>query len=342
DQDGTGSGNLVGSGTLDEILAKLKEMPLWQMIVGVISIILTIIFLSKTASYDSKRRKYNKKADKLDSSMYAGAYLGIAMSIWTAIACVLIGLAVVSFVMMLIAKNRCNKAEENYEDCFSEYEEKKRQEEKENLRMMFMGMGNNNGGMAQGMPQGGYVVQQGLGVDDMRGLISETVTALLPGVQQMLPQQVSSNDELVQKLLEKTTKNEEAMQKLIKKVSEQQTVAGEREVSASVSDEVFEKLANTLKTSLGAAQPVERDDETIKQLLKNQEALMEKILELSAVQPQVVEKVVEKVVEVPVEVEKIVEKEVVKEVPVEVEKIVEKEVVKEVPVEKIVEVPVEK
>ncbi|MDE7349293.1 MAG: hypothetical protein K2N53_06485, partial [Clostridia bacterium] len=79
-----------GSGTLDEILAKLKEIPLWQIIAGVISIILTIIFLSKTASYDSKRRKYNKKADKLDTSMYAGAYLGIAMSIWTAIACVLI------------------------------------------------------------------------------------------------------------------------------------------------------------------------------------------------------------------------------------------------------------
>ncbi|MDE6870109.1 MAG: hypothetical protein K2J75_05215, partial [Clostridia bacterium] len=232
-----------------------------------------------------------------------------------------------------------------------------------------MGMGN-NGGMAQGMPQGGYVVQQGLGIEDMRGLISETVSALLPGMQQMLPQQASgANDEIVQKLIEqneklveKTTKNEEAMQKLIKKVSEQQPAIVEREVAASVSDEVFNKLANTLQSSaninesaleklLDKLQPVERDDETIKQLLKNQELLMAKILELSNnsnFQPQVVEKViekevpvekiVEKVVEVPVEVEKIVEK----EVPVEVEKIVEKEVVKEVPVEKIVEVPVEK
>ncbi len=66
-----------------------------------ISIILTIIFLSKTASYDSKRKKFKKKADKLDTSMYAAGFLGVAMSIWTAIACVLIGLAVVSFVMML-------------------------------------------------------------------------------------------------------------------------------------------------------------------------------------------------------------------------------------------------
>ncbi|MDE6361660.1 MAG: hypothetical protein K2L53_01645, partial [Clostridia bacterium] len=34
---GVGSGDQIGSGTLDEILAKLKEMPLWQIIAGVIS-----------------------------------------------------------------------------------------------------------------------------------------------------------------------------------------------------------------------------------------------------------------------------------------------------------------
>ncbi|MDE6372192.1 MAG: hypothetical protein K2L61_01465, partial [Clostridia bacterium] len=170
DSNNGGSGNVIGGvdsgndpsgnnpggvgGTLDEILAKLKEIPLWQMIVGIISIILTIIFLSKTASYDSKRRKYNKKADKLDSSMYAGAYLGLAMSIWTAIACVLVGLAVVSFVMMLIAKSRCNKAEENYEDCLQEYnrnqkdiDERKRDE---NMRMMLMGLMGGNGNIGQG------------------------------------------------------------------------------------------------------------------------------------------------------------------------------------------------
>ncbi|MDE6870013.1 MAG: hypothetical protein K2J75_04725, partial [Clostridia bacterium] len=116
--DPSGNNPSGDGGTLDEILEKLKEIPLWQIITGVISIILTIIFLSKTASYDSKRRKYNKKADKLDTSMYAGAFLGVAMTIWTAIACVLMGLAVVSFVMMLIAKSRCNKAEDNYEEMF--------------------------------------------------------------------------------------------------------------------------------------------------------------------------------------------------------------------------------
>ncbi|MDE6604945.1 MAG: hypothetical protein K2K85_02860, partial [Clostridia bacterium] len=209
------------------------------------------------------------------------------------------GLAVISFVMMLIAKSRCNKAEENYEEMFEEYQQKK----EENMRMMLMGMGN-NGGMAQGMPQGGYVVQQGLGIDDMRGLISETVTALLPGVQQLLPQQASTNDEVIKSLVEEEKAIREVMQKLADQPTER-----------IVEKEVVATNAN---------------DETIKQMLQNQEKLMEKILELSANQPQA--QIIEK--EVPVEVEKIVEKEVVKEVPVE--KIVE------VPVEKVVEKVIEK
>ncbi|MDE6474952.1 MAG: hypothetical protein K2L70_07630, partial [Clostridia bacterium] len=376
-----GSGNNPG-GSFGDILEKLKDIPLWQLIASVISIILTIIFLSKTASYDSKRKKFKKKADKLDTSMYAGgAFLGVAMSIWTAIACVLIGLAVVSLVMMLIAKSRCNKAEENYEDCLAEHEEKKKQEEKEearqrdeNMRMMFMGMMGGNsggsGGMAQGMPQGGYMGGGfGIGADDIRGIISDTVTALLPGMQQLLPQQASTNDELVQKLIdqneklmEKSQKNEDKMRDLIKKMSEQpaERIVEKEVVASTVNDEAIQRLMERS----------ERNDERIT-------ALIEKMLELSVSpkgEPQVVEKViekevpvekivekvvevpveVEKIVEVPVEVEKVVEKEVKVEVPVEVEKIVEKEVKvevpvevekiveKEVPVEKIVEVPVEK
>ncbi|MDE6605399.1 MAG: hypothetical protein K2K85_05170, partial [Clostridia bacterium] len=242
---------------------------------------------------------------------------------------------------MIIEKMLNDRAQEALEDAKDEYErnkadveDRKREEEArkrdENMQMMFMSMmgGNAGGNMGQGMPQGGYAyAQPGISVEEMRGLISETVTAMLPGMQQMLPQQASTNDELVQKLLEKTEKNEETMQKLMKKIAEQ---SSEKVIAKEVA------VANA-------------NDETIKQMLHNQELLMQKILELSAsAQTQViekevpVEKIVEKVVEVPVEVEKIVEKEVKVEVPVEVEKIVEKEVVKEVPVEKIVEVPVEK
>jgi len=343
-QGGNVNGGLDGNVTLDGILGKLKEMPLWQLIASVISLILAIIFLSKTASYDNKRRKLNKKADKLNT-LYAGTYLGIATTVWTAIAWVLMCFAVISLIMMIVAKHRYVKAADNYEDVFEEYQQKKEEKKEENLRIMFMGMGNN--GMAQGMPQGGYVVQQGLGIDDMRGLISEAVTALLPGMQQALPQQASANDELVQKLLEKTTKNEDTMQKLIKKMAEQPAERiVEREVAASVSDELLEKLVNKLhpvaddETLLKVVNHTEQNNETIKQLLKNQEMLMQKILELSAqnnagntqVVEKIVEKPVEKIVEVPVE--KIIEKEVVKEVKVEVpvEQIVEKVVEKAVPV----------
>ncbi|MDE7079682.1 MAG: hypothetical protein K2O95_06175, partial [Clostridia bacterium] len=216
-------------------------------------------------------------------------------------------------------------------------------------QMMFMRMmgGNTNGGA-----QGGYAYAQQpmLGTEEMRGMINEVVTALLPGVQQMLPQQASTNDELVQKLVEQNVHNEEIIknlaqgqEKLMKKLEKQQPVERviEKEVAAtSVNEETILKVVSHS----------EQNDETIKQLLKNQETLMEKILQLSANQqpnePQVIEKIVEKEVkvEVPVEVEKVVEK--VVEVPVE--KIIEKEVVKEVPievekvVEKIVEIPAAK
>ena len=148
------------------------------------------------------------------------------------------------------------------------------------------------------------------------------MTAMLPGMQQMLPQQASTNDELVQKLIEQNEKNEKRIEKLIDKLSLQSN------------EKIIEREVATTIAS----------DDTIRRILDNQDKLMEKILELSTNKPvetqvieKIVEKPIEKIVEVPVEVEKIVEKEVVKEVPIEVEKIVEKEV----PVEKIVEVPIE-
>ncbi|MDE6870063.1 MAG: hypothetical protein K2J75_04980, partial [Clostridia bacterium] len=135
------------------------------------------------------------------------------------------------------------------------------------------------------------------------------------------PQQASINDEVIKSLIE-------GQKAIMEKLAEKQPIETvlEREVAvAKADDEVIQKLMERS----------EKNDERIEQLMKNQEMLLNKLLEKDN-SPQVVEKVIEK--EVPVE--KIVEK--VVEVPVEVEKVVEKEVVKEVPVEKIVEVPVEK
>ncbi|MDE5755467.1 MAG: hypothetical protein K2I23_00015, partial [Clostridia bacterium] len=317
--DGNGSGG-VGLGNIEEFLQKY-----WQPIVTLISIILTIIFTSKGIGYANKRKRLKKTIEKKYSSYYAVAgtgLFGLTYTNWTVVACIAMGLAVLALAFMIIEKHMLVKVEEELDDARDEYERNKADVEErkrdENMRMMLMGiMGGNSGGNGNG--QGPYVVQQGLGADEIRGIVSETMTALLPGMQQLLPQQASSNDEVIQRLVE----NQEI---LMRKMSEQPVErVVEREVAASTAT-----------------------DDTIKRILDNQDKLMQKILELSANQtsePQIiekevpVEKIVEKIVEVPVEVEKIVEKEVKVEVPVEVEKIVEKEVVKEVKVEVPVAAP---
>ncbi len=322
------SGNEPGGdgGALDELLKKLKEMPLWQLIASFISIILIIIFMSKGIGYASKAKQSKKLAQSKFKEYYAGTFLGLAFSGWTAIACVLMGLAVLSLVFMILEKNRYNKAVFAYEEAKDdferhretnrrEYDENRRSDELHDLKTMFMQMmgaasfdGMNNAN--QGMPQNGYMgAQQGIGMDDIRGLISETVTALLPGMQQALPQQASNNDELVNKLIEQ---NEKLMQQLAEKSTEK---AVEKEVAASVAnDGIVQELIEHNK----------KNDERIEQMMRNQEALIAKLVEVNqsaqVVQPQIIEKIVEK------PVEKIVEKEVRVEVPVEtvVEKVVEK------------------
>ena len=44
--------------------------------------------------------------------------------------------------------------------------------------------------------------QQSVGAEEMRGMINDAVSAMLPSVQNYLPQQASTNDELVQKLID--------------------------------------------------------------------------------------------------------------------------------------------
>ena len=326
-----GSGNQPGGdgSALDELLKKLKEMPLWQLIASFVSIILIIIFMSKGIGYASKAKQSKKLAQSKFKEYYAGTFLGLAFGGWTAIACVLMGLAVLSLVFMILEKNRYNKAVFAYEEAKDdferhretnrrEYDENRRSDELHDLKTMFMQMmgaasfdGMNN--VNQGMPQNGYMgAQQGIGMDDIRGLISETVTALLPGMQQALPQQASNNDELVNKLIEQ---NEKLMQQLAEKSTEK---AVEKEVAASVAnDGIVQELIEHNK----------KNDERIEQMMRNQEALIAKLVEVNqsaqVVQPQIIEKIVEK------PVEKIVEKEVRVEVPVEtvVEKVVEKPIV---------------
>ena len=91
----------------------------WKEIVTGICLILTVSFLLKTASYESKRKRANKKADKYDNEMYvmATGLFGWASNTWLIIMCVMIGMAVASLVIMLIAKSRYNRAEDELEEA---------------------------------------------------------------------------------------------------------------------------------------------------------------------------------------------------------------------------------
>ena len=315
----------------------LKEW--WQVIVSAVSIILTIAFLGKTASLESKRKKTNKKANKLSASVFGVATLfDLGTKNWTIIAASLMGVALLSLVILIIAKVRCNKADENLEERMEEYAQNKeeaenRKREEENLRredearrrdeemkMMFMHM-MGGGAAGSGSAGGGMGMNMGMafGPDDVKGMISEVVTALLPGVQQMLPQQASSsdNDEIIKQLIAKSEHSEESMKQMMKtqeNLMKNQERLIERLLSQPLAaqDRVVEKVVEV---------PVEKVVE------KPVEKIVEKIVE------KPVEKVVEKIVEVPVE--KVVEKPVERIIEKPVEKIVEKIV--EVPVEKVVE-----
>ncbi len=317
-----------GGVDFDKISKILKEW--WQVIASGISIVLIIIFTCKGASNLSKAKKAKKATENRYKAYYAAAtgLFGLAMNTWTIIASVLMGLAVASLVFMILTKVKLNKAQEEMEDARydyerhketnrREYDENRRSDELQDLKAILMQMAGNGNydGMNnanQGMPQNGYIgAQQGIGMEDIRGLISETVTALLPGMQQALPQQASNNDEVVQKLIEQNQelmqKNEKLMQQLIDKPVEK--VIEKEVVAANSNDELLRQLLEKSN----------KNDETISKL-------MEKIVELSSNQKtesQIVERIVEK------PVEKIVEKEVRVEVPVEtvVEKVVEKPIV---------------
>ncbi len=165
-----------------------------------------------------------------------------------------------------------------------------------------------------GMPYGPYQPYGAMGgnggtnitidAENIKNLITETVAAIMPSMQAMLPQQASTNDEMVKLLAEEIKENKEENRKLLEKS--------------------------------------QQSEEALRQMMRNQDKLIERLLERDEKMAAASNKVVEKVVEKPVE--KVVEKPVEKIVEVPVEKIVEKkvEVPVEKIVEKIVEKPVEK
>ena len=199
---------------------------------------------------------------------------------------VLMGAAVIAFVFMLIEKRGYKKSVRELEDAKEEYdrnredrrreddyrrrdEEDRRREEDyrqrdEDMKMLLMRiMGGAGASQTSGGQQGNYAYAQPvLGADEIRGIVSETMTAMLPNMQQYLPQQASANDEVLQRLIEQNEQlieqnaaneerirllneqNEERIERLIEKLSDRQNDRIiEREVAASNSnDEILQVL----------------------------------------------------------------------------------------------------
>ena len=340
----------------------------WQVIASVISIILIIIFTAKGIGYGAKAKENKRLADS-KYSVYAVGLFGISMTNWTIIACILMGVAVLAFIFMLLEKNVYKKSQRYLDDAKEEYAKNEKDAENkrrdEQMQMMLMGMlggvnGQNGGGQS-------FVYQQpGLGADDIRGIVADTMSNMLPNVTQYLPQEASHSDELIQQLIEQNEQNEErmrhmneeneerikqltesnerAIEKLVEKLSTQQTTAkeAEREVAAaSVNDEIIRSLLEGQRAIMEklsrqdedkhSVKVIERDskDEKIEMLMRNQEVLMSKISDMAM--NNAVNSVMNRQIIMQQPSEKVI-------VEKPVEKIVEKEVVKEVPVEKIVEV----
>ncbi|MBD5087056.1 MAG: hypothetical protein HDT32_06870 [Clostridiales bacterium] len=224
---------LVDFGKVGEVL---KEF--WQVIVSVVSIVFIIIFVAKGIGYANQKKQAKKTAkDKYTTQYYAGAtgLFGLAMTSWTVIACVLMGAAVLSLIFMLLEKSGYKKAERELETAKEEYAANKAEIENkqrnDQMQMMLMGaLGGNNG-------QGGYI-QQGVSADEMRYMINDAMTNMLPqptannndemfrelkdSIRDMQLQmnaqtqseQTNRNDELVQKLMEQNAQNEERMRQM--------------------------------------------------------------------------------------------------------------------------------
>ena len=171
----------------------------WQVIASGVSIVLIIIFTAKGIGYASKKKENKRVVESKYKTYYVTGgtgLFGLSMTNWTIIASVLMGLAVLSFVFMLIEKRGYKKSLRNLDEAKDEFERnqrdienKKKEEEKEEMKMMFMHMMGGASGMNGGMGQAqgfAYAPQQGLGAEEIRGIVSETMTAMLPGMQQML------------------------------------------------------------------------------------------------------------------------------------------------------------
>ena len=113
DGDNDNDGN--GSVDFEKVGEILKQW--WQVVASGISIILIIIFLAKTIGYERRRKEAKKENDERYKTFYAVSgtgLFGLAMTGWTALACILMVSAVASFAIMEVAKTDARKRKRTF------------------------------------------------------------------------------------------------------------------------------------------------------------------------------------------------------------------------------------
>ncbi len=189
--EGANPENPGNNGGGDNPITGTVELPLWQLIVGGVSAILFLICTARSFGEYGKYKAAKREAKELAAMSYsvtygfaplpllAIAFLGASETVWTAIACSALGLFLLSFAAMLLLGKKRKAAELVVRREKARIEEEKeyaRQEEQQRrdneFKMMFAAMQQN-----YQQPQMQY--------DDMRSLLAETVSALLPAMSQM-------------------------------------------------------------------------------------------------------------------------------------------------------------
>ena len=157
-----------------------SNLPLWQLIVGGASAILSVVFLAKIFGYTGRAKRANKKVKEaysfggLAAVLLAmdGTFLGMGEMIWTIIAGALAGLMVLLFIVMLVCRKRCLVSEEAAENT----EKDARRRRDEEFKLMMASMMNPNAQAQSGGFVGG----------DIKEIVGDVVASLMPAMQQTM------------------------------------------------------------------------------------------------------------------------------------------------------------
>ena len=232
--DPNGNGGTTGDKPTDSFLP--ENLPLWQLIVGGVSVVLILLFSTKIAQVRGRTKKAKAATAYSFGGIGAllamdGAWLGLPQIGWTAIALALVGIAALLFILYLILNKKClaaeavaAEAEKRRQAEREEAKEEERRRRDEEFKLMMASMMNGQ----QSQPFGG----------DIKELVGEVVASAMQALpapsaemQQMLEQQQQMIEAMMtsqQQLQALPAPDNDRIAELEARMAEQQRLAEER------------------------------------------------------------------------------------------------------------------